>query len=162
MKRFLCDQMSSDLGHWLRIAGYDTEIVTVSMQDEKVFEKAVNEKRLLLTRDKYFKKLDPDGKSIVYLKSDSIDDCAQQLKKEAGVDWLFCPFSRCLKCNSLLKITTPSRENKEIPAGITDFWICPTCNHLFWLGSHTQRMKSRLIDWQTKGKNKTNDTVVEG
>jgi len=134
MKRFFCDQMCSDLGLWLRIAGYDTEIIKVSMPDEKIFKKAVNEKRLLLTRDKGFKKLDPVGKTVVHLRNDSLDACAQQLKKAVGVDWLLCPFSRCLKCNSLLDEIPPPKEDEEMPKGITDFWMCPICNHLFWEG----------------------------
>lgn len=148
-KKFLCDQMCSKVGHWLRIAGYDTAIVEASMSDQDIFKKAVNEKRLLLTSDKYFKELDLKGDTIFYLKSSLLDDWAEKLKVEAGVDWLFCPFSRCLKCNSLLKKTLPTHEdNIQIPMGISDFWKCQACNQLFWRGSHTKRMESRLKDWK--------------
>lgn len=147
-KKFLCDQMCSNIGRWLRIAGYDTSIVEASTPDQEIFKRAVNENRLLLTRDKCLKELDLKGDTILYLKSSLLDDWAKKLKEEAGVDWLFCPFSRCLQCNSLLKKTLPSHEgNTQIPIDITDFWICQVCNQLFWQGSHTKRMESRLKDW---------------
>lgn len=153
MKTFICDQMCSELGRWLRIAGYDTEIIQTSMLDQKIFEKAVKDQRLLLTRDKYFKQLDPEGKTAIYLRSENLDEWAEQLKEEVGVNWLFCPFSRCLQCNSVLKKTLQlPEEDKKIPKNVTEFWICPTCQHLFWRGSHTERMENRLKEWQNKDK----------
>lgn len=150
-KKFLCDQMCSKVGHWLRIAGYDTAIVEASMSDQEILKKAVNEKRLLLTSDKCFKELDKKGDTIFYLKSSLIDEWAERLKVEAGVDWLFCPFSRCLHCNSLLKKALPNHEdNTLIPRDISEFWICKVCNQYFWRGSHTKRMESRLKDWTNK------------
>lgn len=151
MKKFLCDQMCINMGHWLRIAGYDTAIVEASMSDKEIFKKAVSEKRLILTRDKSFQALDLKGDTILYLKSSRLDDWAELLKEKAGVNWLFCPFSRCLRCNSLLNKTPPPYEgNAKIPLDIADFWICQTCNQLFWRGSHTKRMQSRLEEWQNK------------
>lgn len=148
MKKFLCDEMCTELGRWLRTAGYDTVIIKTAMQDQKIFQRAVEEKRVLLTRDRYFKKLDPEGKIVVFFREEGLDKWVEQLKEE-GVDWLFRPFSRCLQCNSPFeKFTSPLKSLEGVPKNIKEVWFCPTCDHLFWLGSHTERMESQLKAWQ--------------
>ncbi|MBX7067603.1 MAG: Mut7-C RNAse domain-containing protein [Parachlamydiales bacterium] len=131
-KKFLCDHMCAELGRWLRAAGYDTEIVEGTMPDQAVFEKAVREKRRLLTHDRDFNNF--DAAIVTYLQGESLDDWAGQL----NIDWEFRPFSRCLKCNVILE------KKKE---GI---WVCPVCTQTFWLGSHTERMLEQLKKWNQK------------
>ncbi|NGX58146.1 MAG: hypothetical protein K940chlam3_01051 [Chlamydiae bacterium] len=150
MKKFVCDKMCSELGKWLRAAGYDTDIIQTPLEDEEIFNKAVEEERFLITRDKDFKTIDPDKQTVIYLRSEAIDDWARQLKVEEGVDWLFRPFSRCLQCNSPFEKTAPPSEFPEgIPEDAEEFWSCPSCDQLFWLGSHTERMESQLKAWQS-------------
>src|SRR5262245_36031482 len=115
IKKFVCDQMCSQLGKWLRIAGYDTVIIETSMPDEKIFQMDLEEHRFLLTRDRVLKELDPQQKTIIYLRSENLDDWAFQLKDEAEVDWLFNPFSRCLQCNTLLEKTPRPSDDQHIP-----------------------------------------------
>lgn len=142
--------MCSELGRWLRIAGYDTDIVETSLPDRKIFQSAIREGRFLLTRDKFFKEIDPEGRIVIYLKGESLEGWADQLKKEAGVDWLYRPFSRCLQCNSLLEKTIPPVD--QAPKHVDEFWSCPACHHLFWRGSHTERMMIQLQKWSANEK----------
>lgn len=149
--KFLCDQMCAELGRWLRIAGYDTEIAQAAMPDAEILKIAEKEKRFLLTRDRRFKELDPEGKTIIYLRSEALDNWAKQLKDETEVNWLFSPFSRCLQCNAMLKEIPPPLERDEtIPKDVSQFWICTNCNHLFWRGSHTDNMERQLEKWEGK------------
>lgn len=135
MEKFLCDLMCVQLGRWLRAAGYDVVIVDASMDDREIFHKAVHERRLLLTRDRFFTELDPDGKTVIYLKGEELGDWAEQLKAK-GVDWLFRPFTRCLECNSEFEKTDQVH------------WFCPSCQQTFWLGSHTENMERQLSEWK--------------
>ena len=149
MKKFLCDYMCSELGRWLRTAGHDTIIANGSFDDREIFQIAVREHRILITRDKHFKEMDPEGKTIVYLQDESLDEWARQLKEREGSDWLYRPFSRCLKCNCLLEKTEPSSEVPPlIREKVSDFWFCANCRQMFWQGSHTERMLERLKEWQ--------------
>jgi hypothetical protein len=155
LKKFLCDEMCSELGHWLRSAGYDTLTIDQSCDDQKIFQKAVDEHRRLLTKDKHFKKLDRTGQTIVYLKGESLDEWAEQLRKQEKVDWLHRPFSRCLKCNSVLARTDSSENVPELVRQRTkEFWFCSHCNHTYWLGSHTDRMLERLRGWKQKNEHR--------
>ncbi|NGX38154.1 MAG: putative polyglutamine synthesis accessory protein [Chlamydiae bacterium] len=141
--------MCAELGKWLRVAGYDTEIIHTPLQDRQVFKKAIEEECLLITRDRDFEKFDPEGKTVICLRGEALDEWAEQLKEEAVVNWLLSPFSRCLQCNALLKkISPPVDLPEEVPKNIKEFWSCPTCGQLFWLGSHTEQMESQLKTWQ--------------
>lgn len=143
MKKFLVDRMCQELGKWLRAAGYDEEIIDSSMRDPDIFQKAQKEGRSLITRDKYFKEVDPEGKTVIYLKGEDLRGWASQLR-DFGVDWLFKPFTRCLKCNvELVKIPPP----EDAPINIKEFWSCPECHEVFWRGSHTERMEEQLSEW---------------
>jgi uncharacterized protein len=147
--KFLCDQMCLKLGRWLRAAGYDVSVIDAPLEDQKIFQKAVEEHRRLLTKDKFFKEMDPDGKTVVYLKGSSLDEWAKQLKNEEGVDWLYRPFSRCLKCNCILEKTALSPDvPDQVRKRTTEFLFCSNCNQTFWLGSHTDRMTENLRGWQ--------------
>lgn len=146
MPKFLCDQMCANLGRWLRTAGYDTTIAESGESDRNILEQAIKENRILLTRDSHFLKMDSYRKNIRYLEGKFLEDWVSQLSS-GGVNWLNAPFSRCLKCNSLLESKKDSQLSKKIE-GITEFWFCPTCQQLFWRGSHTARMLDTLTLWQ--------------
>lgn len=149
--KFLCDTMCLELGKWLRVAGYDTSYADALASDREIFEKGVAEGRYIITRDKHFKEIDPEEKTVIYLKGEGIDGWAEQLK-EKGMNWLFRPFTRCLQCNALLKKNPPPEDlPKDVPEDVTEFWLCPSCNQLFWMGSHTERMERKLRDWQEGG-----------
>lgn len=151
MKKFICDQMLGRLGHWLRAAGYDTIIVEKTLEDAEILKQAKEEDRLLLTRDKKMQDIDPTCKLILYLQSNSTQDCAEELSKYLTINWLFKPFSRCLQCNHLL-IETQKPDLNQIPEDIQkqcyQFWYCSQCNKFYWEGSHTKRMRKQLEQWQ--------------
>src|SRR3990172_2829169 len=113
MNKFLCDRMCAELGRWLRAAGYDTVIIDNSCSDAAILERAVREGRLLLSRDSDFIRLDPEKKSSFYLKGESLDGWANQLREDLSVDWLYAPFSRCLECNPPPRETAPPSSLPE-------------------------------------------------
>lgn len=147
--KFLCDKMCAELGRWLRVAGYDTAIIDNSCSDAAILERAVREGRLLLSRDRDFTRLDPEQKASLYLKGESLDGWANQLREELSVDWLFAPFSRCLVCNAVLEEVDPPPNLPEgVRQSVDHFWSCTECHQVFWRGSHTEHMEERLRAWQ--------------
>ena len=98
--KFLCDQMLIRLGKWLRAAGYDTLIIEESIQDCEIYSLALQEKRFLITRDRHFLEMnDADGR-VVWLESNEVEACAEELSKKLPINWLLIPISRCITCNS--------------------------------------------------------------
>jgi len=150
--KFLCDQMLAGLGRWLRTAGYDTEIAEPGESDKAILDRAIAQKRILLTRDDHFNHMKAPAGTIVYLKSNSLEDCIRELGNKLNVDWLHDPLSRCLQCNTpfvkpdegiIVVMAPPDVRSEEI-------WYCPKCQKVFWEGSHTDRMREQLHLFQKK------------
>ncbi len=150
--KFLCDQMLVRLGRWLRAAGYDTIIIEESIEDKEIIDRAKKENRFLITRDKrLFLELDPKKEHVIWLQANNIQECVREISQILPINWLLKPFSRCLKCNSLLMETNHPNMN-EIPESIQKeqkhFWVCLKCEKVYWEGSHTKRMHKQLKEWQ--------------
>lgn len=152
--KFLCDEMLAGLGRWLRIAGHDTAIIEDRLEDRAILQKALAEHRILLTRDRHFLEMDAAENSVVFLESNLIDECVQELNQKLNIDWLYAPFTRCLLCNSPLEETQNPTHLQTIPPGVRSmtgkFWYCPECHQVYWRGSHTDRMLKQLHQWQEK------------
>ncbi len=149
--KFLCDQMLSGLGRWLRTAGYDTLIIENNLEDRKILELALKENRILLTRDRHFLEMQSPEKKVLFLTGNSLEECVRELNRELKPNWLYAPFSRCLLCNSpLVKSGGPSIL-QQVPEDIlaSNIWYCQQCQKAYWLGSHTDRMLEQLQTWQT-------------
>jgi uncharacterized protein len=146
--KFLCDQMLARLGRWLRAAGYDTEIILTSMPDCDILARAINDQRILLTRDRDFLAMHA-GDNLVFLHGNTLDECVAELTKKLNIHWQLHLFSRCTLCNSLL--IEISNDDSRIPQDIKQrcqhVWVCTSCNKIYWDGSHTKRMKNTLESW---------------
>jgi len=145
--RFLCDEMLKGVARWLRAAGYDTRVAPDGTQDSILLEQAREQQRIFLTRDRRLVSQRPRHDDIVLLTCNQEDDCLEELRIRLGVDWLYRPFSRCLKCNTPLLEAPPERW-QEIPQQsrelATRLLYCPSCDQLFWDGGHVSRMRARL------------------
>ena len=145
--RFLCDEMLKGVARWLRVAGYDAVVACDRTQDRFLLERASKEGRILLTRDRKLAASRPAEANVVLLKCEDLDECFRELRDRLGVDWLHRPFSRCLACNTPLVEVGQDRWN-EIPEYSREqasrLFLCPSCNQLFWDGSHVARMQERL------------------
>lgn len=147
--KFLCDQMCAELGKWLRAAGYDTLIAESGIPDKELLKRAEQENRRLITRDKFFKEVDPESKITIFLQEEFLDAWVEQLKDQENINWLYHPFSRCLQCNTALdKILSPKDVPEKIQHTVNEFWFCPECQQTFWRGSHTEKMLTQLENWQ--------------
>jgi uncharacterized protein with PIN domain len=149
--KFLCDEMLTGLGRWLRIAGYDTLIIETIMNDQEILHLALQENRLLLTRDRHFLNMGSQD-SVIYLNSNTMEECVAELTKKLKINWLFSQFSRCIVCNTPFIEADPQLILEQAPPDVqnssTKFWYCPNCQKLFWEGSHTERMYKQLQKWQ--------------
>lgn len=72
--------MCRELGRWLRVAGYDAAFADKGAADDSIYRFALEEARLLITRDHYFKSLDPQEQNTIFLLNDNLDSNAEQLR----------------------------------------------------------------------------------
>ena len=149
--KFLCDQMLGTLATWLRILGHDTAYAKTG-PDEKIIAQAHRENRVVLTRDK---ELASSYKPSLAIKN---TDLYAQVK-EVLQGFTLNPdkkalLSRCTVCNVLVKPVEKSAVKNIAPphayAIHNNFWLCPSCNRIYWKGSHWENMQ-RFIGslWQS-------------
>ncbi len=144
--KFAVDCMLGKLARWLRILGFNS-LYFRSIQDGALLQKAREEDRILLTRDRdLFQRAGPERS--LFISSDEWRLQLEQvleffdLKDEVSV------FSRCPECNHTLKILSRSRARNLAPLHVAEtasgFSLCPGCSRVFWKGSHQKRMQGMI------------------
>jgi uncharacterized protein with PIN domain len=145
--RFLCDEMLGTLSKWLRILGYDT-VYAKNMEDEEIITLALNENRILLTRDKslsfkaaeayYLDKKDLEAQLDSVIRHFNLNIDSNQI------------LSRCTLCNILVISVEPAMVKNNIPDSVREthkkFWICPQCNRVYWKGSHWENITQKITE----------------
>ncbi len=148
--KFLVDEMLQRLGRWLRAAGYDTVVAINAIPDYYLLRQAIDENRLLLTRDRKLMEHRRAPGNVILLTCNSLEECVQALTQQLHIDWQHKPFSRCLVCNTPLLDATPD-QIRRAPASVHERDLpalyCPRCNQVFWEGSHVKRMRHQLVSW---------------
>ncbi len=155
--KIVVDAMFGRLGNFLRLLGFDTKIADNSLKDRQIMLNAIEEKRMLITRDhpfyrratEYYEKHELDTPMILYVPY-------QDLDHQLAVFFNYVDFnsedvvwkgpdnsafdSRCAKCNGVLKKVSKKAINDKIPNGTLEqyenFWQCQNenCESIFWVG----------------------------
>lgn len=158
--RLFCDAMLADLARWLRAAGYDTGLASVSAMDRAVLDASRAQSRILLTRDRHLAAHAGSAIRVMLLAVDGLDAQAAELAAALGIDWTRAPFTRCLLDNTPLHDATPD-ERARIPPRARDlpgpFRACPACGRVYWPGSHVRRMQARLEQWHARARSGPGD-----
>ncbi len=142
--RFVADAMLGTLAKWLRILGYDTHF-DPTLDDHQLVRLARAQDRVLLTRDRELARR--RGVRVLFVDSESLDTQLGQLLAELNLE----PdqsFSRCPVCNELLADLDRETARSQVPAYVAQtheaFKSCPTCQRVYWRGTHWQRMDAQL------------------
>ena len=151
--KFLRDEMLQRLGNWLRAAGYDTFIETDGRSDYELLRQAIDEQRYLVTRDQKLMEHRRAAGTVILLNCDGLEECVRALSEQLPIDWHYQPFMRCTVCNTPLRDAT-AQEIQTIPKSSQQVtqqaFYCPTCEQVYWEGSHVKRMRERLAHWHAQ------------
>lgn len=136
--RFIVDVNLGKLARKLRLLGFDT-LFRNDFEDDEIVKIALEEKRIVLTRDKGILKQN----AVTHGYWIRHDDPSHQLTEVVGRFQLqnsFKPFSRCSDCNALLKPVKKEDIEHQLPADTfryyETFWQCSGCGKIYWEGSH--------------------------
>ena len=145
--RFIVDTTLGGLAKWLRALGLDTTIF--SERDlHRLIQVAQRENRTILTRNRRLEAKLFLG-NIVIVKEDLPDLQAGAVLQTLGlrVD----PsgfFTRCLLCNEKLEIVSRAEAETRVPEYVFHahqvFHRCPSCQRIYWEGTHPKNMKDRI------------------
>lgn len=138
------------LGRWLRAAGYDTKIASSIMSDRQILDEAIDQHRILITRDRKLAEFRDAATTVTLLCCNTLETCVEEVSSRLHINWLKKPFSRCLVCNTPL-ISAGHEMYEKLPASVKksvkDIMYCSQCDQLFWEGSHVNRMRKKLNEF---------------
>jgi uncharacterized protein with PIN domain len=144
--KFIADAMLGSLAKRLRLLGFDV-LYDPSFSDNEVLRIALDESRIILTRDTAFARR-PLASNHLFITDDHIE---QQIKKVLE----FFPASendaltRCSVCNGPLETLNRNDARDLVPdhvfTTVNVFRHCRSCGRVYWKGSHVRNMGYLLI-----------------
>jgi uncharacterized protein with PIN domain len=141
--RFVLDVHLGRLARYLRMSGFDT-LYQNRCTDERLAEVSRQEHRILLTRDVGLLK----RSSVTHGYCLQATKPRQQLVEVVGrfdLVRLTKPFSRCLRCNTLLVEAGKDQVRRQLFAQVAllhdEFQRCPDCGRAYWKGGHFRGMR---------------------
>jgi uncharacterized protein len=147
--RFVLDQHLGRLAAYLRLLGLDC-VHRALFPDEDVARIAVDENRILLSRDRRLLMRRAIVHGGVVHATDPMEQVPEVLHR-FGAPEAIAPFSRCMACNGLLRpVAREQVDDRLLPDTreyYREFRECPDCRRVFWDGSHVRRMRAWVSAW---------------
>jgi len=147
--KFIVDCNVGKLTKWLRLMGYDARFFNGS--DSQLVATALVEGRVILSRDTQIMKrrLITTGKlKAILIQSDEPELQMRQVVSDLSLDPKSRPFTLCLECNQTLVEREKEGIKDLVPPYVyqtqSQFMQCPTCQRIYWRGTHWQAMTRRL------------------
>lgn len=143
--KLLVDGMLGSLARKLRIYGFDV-FFDPKLSDDEILSQAEAQQRVIISADEeLYKKALKRGLKAIYARGkDDVERLSlifDELGVEASLDLVD---TRCPLCNGLLRCV--GRDSVSgIPQAILEryenFYVCESCGHVYWEGSHWERLK---------------------
>jgi uncharacterized protein len=142
--RFAADVHLGRLAAYLRLVGFDT-LYRNDWDDSGLAEIAVQERRVLLTRDRglLMRAVVTHG----YLVRETRPRAQLTEVLERFDLWgALRPLTRCSVCNSLVERVAKHEVAEVLPARTAqhyeDYWRCVGCGRLYWKGAHYRSLRA--------------------
>jgi uncharacterized protein with PIN domain len=145
--RFILDVHLGRLAAYLRMAGFDALYQNLA-SDAELARIALGERRVLLTRDRYLLMRREVDRGYWIRSTEPKLQFVEVLSRFDLVNSMR-PFTRCMRCNSLLEWADRELLRSRLPASVMakeNLYVCPGCGRVYWEGSHHTRMKE-LLAW---------------
>jgi uncharacterized protein with PIN domain len=143
--RFVVDVNLGKLAQKLRLLGFDT-LFRNDFEDDEIIDISLEEKRIILTRDKGILKQNAVTHGY-FIRNDDPKKQLTEVIERFQLQNSFRPFSRCSNCNGELEEVAKSKLKTILPNDTlnyyNEFWNCTGCGKIYWEGSHF----GRILNW---------------
>jgi len=144
--RFIADAHLGGLAHGLRLFGFDT-LYDNHFQDDEITRIAAEQARIVLTRDRGLLKRREITRGC-YVRALHREQQLHEVFERLDLAGSARPFTRCLRCNALLRAVDKADVIDRLPPGIQArherFACCDGCDRVYWEGSHWRRMSGTV------------------
>lgn len=138
--------MLGRLAKMLRLLGYDT-LYSPAVTTAELQAIARRGERIILTRGNAEKRF-PGLANVFPVKSDSAPEQLREVVQQFSLETEAHLWSRCTLCNaSIQKVEKPEVESLVEPKVFQiyqEFFRCSGCGHVYWRGSHVERILKNL------------------
>lgn len=144
--RFFADAMLGKLARWLRTMGYDCEY-EAHIDDRALIERAINEDRMILTRDTLLAVRRAARDRVLLIKANGVNEQMREVKDVFKINAAGF-LTRCLRCNLPLEEISKEAAQQSVPAYVRDtqerFSRCHGCGRTYWAGTHISLMREEV------------------
>ena len=147
--RFVLDVHLGRLAAYLRLAGFDA--VYRNDLDDAELARIAADGRVLLTRDQELLKRRAVTRGY-WVRTTSPRAQLVEVLRRFDLTGTVRPFSRCLRCNALVRPVSKADVIAELPPRTRryydEFLQCPGCDRIYWRGGHFDGLQ-RLLEHAT-------------
>ena len=144
--RFAADRMLGRLSRMLRVLGYDT-LYAPDMTTARLREIARTEGRAVLTRGDARKRF-PEMQGVFSLSSEYPPEQLREVVSKFKLDTQAGLWTRCTLCNGTIERVDKAEVEPQVEESIfklyNQFFRCVGCGHIYWRGSHVERILRNL------------------
>ena len=143
---FIIDVHLGKLANYMRMLGFDSLYKTEITREELVTV-SLNDKRTILTRDRNLLKLN-DVTHGYWVRNNIPENQLYEVVKRFQLKNLIREFTRCILCNNLLAPIAKEKIIDRLPPKVAEhhdeFFICNSCDKIYWKGSHLDDMNKKV------------------
>jgi uncharacterized protein len=144
--RFVLDIHLGRLAAYLRMLGFDT-LYPEEQGDANLARICSAESRILLTRDIGLLKRNLVQQGY-FVRATAPQQQLAEVLEHYHLLHATSPFSRCTHCNTPLQLSTKAELQSRLPANTLEhydeFRLCPSCDKVYWKGSHYDKLQMFL------------------
>jgi hypothetical protein len=146
--RFIAENNLAKLARYMRALGLDV-VLDASISAEEIIDISRREGRIILTMSRKLLKRKEVTHGI-FVRQGSCAEQAKRIVESLDLRNSIKPFSRCLRCNSLLSPIAKEAIAERVPprarAHYEKYSYCGSCDKIYWEGTHCESLRSALVD----------------
>ena len=139
--KFIADCHLGKLAKYLRLMGVDT-LYFPHIEDDELIRIATHENRIILTRDRFLSKR--KNAPVFFLEPTDTKAQLKTLIKYYTLKKHPSSFSRCIICNTPLKVIEKEKIIDRVPKKVKKYYnyfeYCASCDRIYWQGDHYRHM----------------------
>jgi uncharacterized protein with PIN domain len=144
--RFAADRMLGRLARMLRLLGFDT-VYARDITPTRLLEAARLEARIVLTRGDAQKRF-PGAENVLSLESEDPPLQLREVVRRFKLDTRGGLWTRCTLCNGMIEKVEKQQVKLRLDPRVfrlyEQFFRCTGCDHIYWRGSHVERIVKNL------------------
>ena len=151
-KTFIGDVHLGKLVRTLRLLGLDTTFNS-NWNEQTIIKRSNAKQRMILTRDL---ELLQHGQTQYgyWIRATNPSRQVEELFERFELTPYLNPFTRCMKCNGVLRQTDLEPVKEQVPPKVQEwhstYWQCSICQKVYWKGSHYKKLQQRVKELRNR------------